>query len=71
MAQTAIMDAINKIEQMVSIRSFQQWELLKKEFLEKERQQIIDAIDYAATCDAAHGYIPTGEEYFNQTFNQK
>ena len=71
MAQTAIMDAINKIEQMVSIRSFQQWELLKKEFLEKERQQIIDAIDYAATCDAAHGYIPTGEDYFTQTFNQK
>ena len=39
--------------------------------LPKERQQIIDAIDYAATCDATHGYIPTGEDYFNQTFNQK
>jgi len=40
---TAMQQAIEKVEKMVSIRNFQQWEQLKKQFLELEKQQIIDA----------------------------
>lgn len=38
--KTAMQEAIEKIEKMVSIRNFQQWKQLKKEFLAKEKKQI-------------------------------
>lgn len=38
--KTAMQEAIDKIEELVSIRNFQKWEQLKKEFLEKERKQL-------------------------------
>lgn len=38
--KTPMQEAIDKIEELVSIRNFQKWEQLKKEFLEKERKQL-------------------------------
>ncbi len=41
---------------------------LRKEALEKEKEQIIDA--YYGNIDGVYGYREAGEEYYNQTFNQ-
>ncbi len=72
MAQTALQELIEFVKNMEYHYTGLDNVLSKAQsLLPKERQDIIDAIDYAATCDAAHGYIPTGEDYFNQTFNQK
>jgi len=37
--------------------------------LEKEKEQIIDA--YYGKIDGVYGYREAGEEYYNQTYNQK
>jgi hypothetical protein len=51
--KTAIQDAIEKIEKMISIRNFQQWEQLKKEFMLKEKEQIGNAFRAGeAECEA-------------------
>jgi hypothetical protein len=41
---------------------------LRKEALEKEKEQIIDA--YYGNIDGVFGYREEGEEYYNQTYNQ-
>ena len=56
---TAMQEAIKKVEELISIRNFQQWELLKKEFLEKEKQQITDAYN--------EGYCE-GERIYSEIF---
>jgi hypothetical protein len=40
-----------------------------QEALEKEKEQIIDA--YYGNIDGVFGYREAGEEYYNQTYNQK
>ena len=51
--KTAIQDAIEKIENMISIRNFQQWDQLKKEFMLKEKEQIGKAFRAGASeCEA-------------------
>ncbi len=37
-------------------------------YLEKEKEQIIDA--YYGNIDAVYGYREEGEKYYNQTYNQ-
>jgi hypothetical protein len=39
------------------------------EYLEKEKEQIIDA--YYGQIDGVFGYREEGQEYYNQTYNQK
>jgi hypothetical protein len=39
-----------------------------KEYLEKEKEQIIDA--YYSNIDGVYGYREAGEQYYNQTYNQ-
>jgi len=34
------------------------------------KQQIIEAVDYCWTINDKKGYVPNGEDYFNQTYNQ-
>jgi len=41
---------------------------LRKEALEKEKEQIIDA--YYGNIDGIYGYREAGEEYYKQTYNQ-
>jgi hypothetical protein len=41
---------------------------LRKEALEKEKEQIIDA--YYGNIDGVYGYREAGEEYYKQTYNQ-
>ena len=41
---------------------------IKNGFLEKEKEQIIDA--YYGNIDGVFGYREEGEEYYNQTYNQ-
>jgi predicted alpha-1,6-mannanase (GH76 family) len=41
---------------------------LRKEALEKEKEQIIDA--YYGNIDGVFGYREAGEEYYNQNYNQ-
>ena len=38
-------------------------------FIEKEKQQIIDA--YYGNIDGVFGYREEGEQYYNQTYNQQ
>jgi hypothetical protein len=40
-----------------------------KNLLEKEKEQIIDA--YYGQIDGVFGYREEGQEYYNQTYNQK
>jgi hypothetical protein len=40
-----------------------------KNALEKEKEQIIDA--YYGHIDGLYGYRDAGEQYYNQTYNQK
>ena len=40
----------------------------KEKYLEKEKEQIIDA--YYGHIDGVFGYREEGEEYYNQTYNQ-
>ncbi len=44
-------------------------ESTKKKWIEKEKEQIIDA--YYGNIDGVYGYRKAGEEYYNQTYNQK
>ena len=60
--QTAVQEAIETIEKMITIRNFQKLEQLKKEFIEKEKQQIIDAWH---NSDGV-----SGEQYYNETFGK-
>ena len=41
---------------------------IKNGFLEKEKEQIIDA--YYGKIDGVFGYREEGQEYYNQTYNQ-
>jgi hypothetical protein len=41
---------------------------IKNGFLEKEKEQIIDA--YYGKINGVFGYREEGEEYYNQTYNQ-
>jgi hypothetical protein len=41
---------------------------IKNGFLEKEKEQIIDA--YYGNIDGLFGYREEGQEYYNQTYNQ-
>jgi hypothetical protein len=41
---------------------------IKNGFLEKEKEQIIDA--YYGNIDGVFGYREEGQEYYNQTYNQ-
>jgi hypothetical protein len=41
---------------------------IKNGFLEKEKEQIIDA--YYGKINGVFGYREEGQEYYNQTFNQ-
>jgi hypothetical protein len=43
--------------------------LLSKQFLEKEKEQIIDA--YYGKINGVFGYREEGEQYYNQTYNQQ
>ncbi len=43
-------------------------ESTKKKWIEKEKEQIIDA--YYGKIDGVYGYREAGEEYYNQTYNQ-
>lgn len=61
--KTAMQQAIEKVEQMISIRNFQQWEQLKKQFLELEKQQITGSIVQGIMKD--HG-LPYGIEYLGK-----
>jgi hypothetical protein len=42
--------------------------LIKEQYLEKEKEQIIDA--YYGNIDGVFGYREAGEQYYNQTYNQ-
>jgi hypothetical protein len=42
---------------------------IKNGFLEKEKEQIIDA--YYGKIDGVFGYREEGQEYYNQTYNQQ
>jgi hypothetical protein len=44
-------------------------EQMIESLLEKEKEQIIDA--YYGNIDGVFGYREEGEEYYNQTYNQK
>jgi hypothetical protein len=43
--------------------------LIKSVYLEKEKEQIIDA--YYGNIDGVFGYREAGEEYYNQTYKPK
>lgn len=51
---TAIEDAIKKVEEMISIKNFQQWEELKKEFKQKERRQLENAFNTGRNSKSYH-----------------
>jgi len=41
------------------------------ELLEKEKQQIQDAVNFCYKIDEEHGYIPYGIDYYNQKYNHE
>ena len=47
---------------------FQVQNPLRKQMLEKEKQQIIDAYETAMETDIYNTPLKTGEQYFNETF---
>ena len=44
-------------------------DVIKEVYIQKEKEQIIDA--YYGKIDGVFGYREEGEEYYNQTYNQK
>jgi hypothetical protein len=61
---TAMQLMIQALELTVNMRFPEE---LRKKFIEKEKQQIIDA--YNEGC--VEGKIECGDEYFNQTYSQQ
>jgi hypothetical protein len=60
--KTAMQELMNELDDIVT-------ESTKKKWIEKEKEQIIDA--YYGKIDGVYGYREAGEEYYNQTYNQK
>ena len=47
-----------------------EWYLTNRRLLlEKEKQQIIDAVDASWDIENENGFIPTGEDYYNKKYN--
>ena len=40
------------------------------ELLEAERQMVIDTVNDCWNCERDNGYIPVGEDYFNQKYKK-
>ena len=58
---------IEYLEKAYYINELTNFDEDKIQFLEKEKEQIIDA--YYGNIDGVFGYREAGEEYYNQTYN--
>jgi hypothetical protein len=65
--QTAMQEFIEYLEKAYYINELTNFDEDKIQFLEKEKEQIIDA--YYGNIDGVYGYREAGEEYYNQTYN--
>jgi hypothetical protein len=66
--KTAMQELIEYLENIYYVKEILDWEDIKKNIIEKEKEQIIDA--YYGNIDGVYGYREAGEEYYNQTYNQ-
>ena len=72
--KTALQIFCENLEHNMSIETFSFYNLLKRDCLELEKQQIIDAyhegfvISTSLTTKAAKGEFKTSETYYNQTY---
>ena len=61
-------ELIEYLENVYYINELTNFDKDKIQFLEKEKEQIIDA--YYGNIDGVFGYREEGQEYYNQTYNQ-
>jgi hypothetical protein len=66
--KTAMQELIEYLENVYYINELTNFDKDKIQFLEKEKEQIIDA--YYGNIDGVFGYREEGQEYYNQTYNQ-
>jgi hypothetical protein len=66
--KTAMQELIEYLEKDYYINELTNFDKDKIKFLEKEKEQIIDA--YYGNIDGVFGYREEGQEYYNQTYNQ-
>ena len=64
--KTAMQEAIELFEKSVPIRRTNEWNKIKKYFLEKERHQIIDACKEFGNLNGVDD--SDYQNYFNETF---
>ena len=46
------------------------WIQLQNKLDEEKRQMVIDTVNDCWNCERDNGYIPVGEDYFNQKYKQ-
>jgi hypothetical protein len=71
--KTAMQELIEYLENTYYVKEILDWEDIKKNILEKEKEQIIDAWDKIGSTIVPRYFLEeniTGEEYYNQTYNQ-
>jgi hypothetical protein len=72
---TAMQELIEKIQVLkmldAVINPLDIFQNLCERQLEKEKQQIIDAIDDAWDCNDKKGYVPNGEKYFSEKYGHE
>ena len=61
-------EMIEYLENIYYVKEILDWEDIKKNIIQKEKEQIIDA--YYGNIDGVFGYREEGQEYYNQTYNQ-
>jgi hypothetical protein len=66
--KTAMQEMIEYLENIYYVKEILDWEDIKKNIIQKEKEQIIDA--YYGNIDGVFGYREEGQEYYNQTYNQ-
>ena len=59
--------ALARIEMLYGIKDEIHWEMFKNDCMEKEKEQIIDAVNFGCS-DWGSG--KDAEQYYNQTYNQ-
>ena len=65
--KTAMELALARIEMLYIEKDSIHWEMFKNDCIEKEKEQIIDAVDYGCSD---WGSSKDAEKYYNQTYNQ-
>ncbi len=68
--KTAMTDFLEWLENSSDVQNdILNWETVKENALEKEKEQIIDARNDGIVSNIK-GYCISNEEYYNQTYNQ-